>query len=71
MKAYIEYHEFIPRAGVHARKATPGGMIDVGMLGPGAWTCPRCGCMQFTVEEKFGQVVLACFRCPTYLKLVP
>lgn len=29
--------------------------------------CPRCGCVEFTVEFKEYGFEFACFHCPTYI----
>jgi hypothetical protein len=73
MRVLVEYGESGP-SGHQIRRRSARGPRDPAELGGrpgGSWTCPRCGCMTFTAAERFGRVVLACFRCPTYLALIP
>lgn len=46
------------------------GLDHVAKAAGSAWTCVRCGCMQWTVTEQFGRIILSCFRCPTHVVLI-
>ena len=47
--------------------------VDLGQLAGegGHWRCPTCGGLTFTVQEKFGRLVLSCFKEPTHIALLP